>query len=109
MYGIEKFGIPSNAAVIALHSCGVLTDKIIEKAILSLSPVAIMPCCYNQNMREYDLQNPPDKRKLMYKSENDYYDTFRMQHLRENGYLVFLRTVNPKITPMNNVIIAIPA
>jgi len=106
--GIENLVLPGNAAVIALHACGILTDKIIEKAVLSLAPLAVMPCCYNQNMKKYNLKNLPDRRKISYPSEKDYYDAFRARYLLERGYAVTIRTIDRKITPMNNIIIGIP-
>ena len=106
--GLENFYVPSDSFIIALHSCGILTDKILEKAVLSKSPVAVMPCCYNQNMKKYHLQNPPDKRRLVYDSEKDYYDAFRLQYLRENNYIAVLKNIDKKITPMNNILIGIP-
>lgn len=106
--GIENFNLPKSALVIAVHSCGILTDKILEKAVLFYCPVAVMPCCYNQNMKKYSLQRSPDGRKLIYESEKDYYDAFRLEFLKENNYNAVIKTIDKKITPMNNIIIGIP-
>lgn len=106
--GIESFEINGLSVLIALHSCGTLSDIILEKAVASESPVAIIPCCYTPDMKKYDLMNSPDKRKLLYSSEKDYYDAFRMQFLREHNYYTVLETMNSRLTPMNNVLIGIP-
>ena len=106
--GISGVSVDGFLVFIAIHACGILTDEILEKAVSLSSALAVMPCCYNQNMKRYDLKNLPDKRKLVYESEKDYYDAFRLQYLSENGYSAFLRTISCKITSMNNVLIGIP-
>ena len=103
--GLEGFSFSCNSLILALHSCGELTDLVLQKAVESQSHVAVMPCCYNSRMRKYDLISPPDPRKMSYYSEKDYYDAFRVQYLRENGYDVRLEQIDKRITPMNNVII----
>ncbi|MBR9675642.1 methyltransferase [Candidatus Woesearchaeota archaeon] len=106
--GLENFPSIENAVYIGLHSCGELTDLIIEKAVSTKSVLAVMPCCYNQRMKRYDLVNPPDNRKLLYEAEKDYFDAFRIQYLKEQNCEVFLERIDKSITPMNNVIIAKP-
>lgn len=96
------------AALIGVHACGRLTDIVIEKAVDARVPFAVMPCCYNSEMNKYELREPPDGRKLVYPNEQSYYDAFRMQFAKERGYDVVLTTIDPKITPMNNVIVATP-
>ncbi|MEA3429811.1 MAG: methyltransferase [Nanoarchaeota archaeon] len=106
--GIENLSIKKPSILVAVHACGNLTDLIIEAAVSSKSYLAVIPCCYNSRMKNYTLGEPPDNRKLLYDSEKDYYDAFRVQFLREQGYSVFLERIDSKITPMNNVIIGIP-
>ena len=71
-------------------------------------PVAVMPCCYNDQMKKYTLQQPPDSRLLRYPRPRDYYDAVRLQFLKEQGYAVELHPIDPRITPMNKVLIGIP-
>jgi len=108
--GIENYKVePGDFAMISIHACGNLTDLVLEKAFSIRAPIAVMPCCYNDNMKKYDLQNPPERKKLLYKREEDYYDAFRLRFLEENAYRVWIKTINPKITPMNNIIIGLPS
>ena len=100
--------IPQGSIVIAIHACGILTDIALEKAIKASLGFAIMPCCYNQNMKKYSLRNPPDNRKLCYPAEKDYYDAFRLQYIQEQGYNAILSQIDERITPMNNILIGIP-
>lgn len=94
--------------MLAIHACGILTDKVLEKAVQSKVPVAVMPCCYNDQMKRYQLQQPPDSRILLYSRREDYHDAVRLQFLREQDYTTELRTIDARITPMNNVIVGIP-
>jgi len=106
--GVDSFKPEVNTLIISVHPCGELTDKIINIAIESRNSFAIMPCCYNSRMKKYDLLNPPSPKKLHYLSEKEYYDTFRIQYAKEKGFNVIKCQINPKITPMNNVLIGIP-
>ena len=108
--GIDAYSIPNyrNVAVIAIHACGNLTDKIIEKVVDARVPLAVMPCCYNNEFKNYCLINPPNPRILTYDRKEDYYDTFRLRFLQENNYKVKLEKIDPRITKMNNVIIGLP-
>ncbi len=106
--GMDSLEVPSDSFVIALHACGILTDKVIEKSIAAAAGFAVMPCCYNSNMKKHYLRSPPDKRKLNYSSEKNYYDAFRLQYIKEQGYHALLRRIDKRITPMNNVLIGIP-
>lgn len=108
--GIEKYNFNHNLnqAVIAVHACGELTDKILEKAVKARMPVAVMPCCYNSKMKKYRLTSPPERRILLYSRILDYYDSSRVRFLEENNYHTFLLKAKEAPTPMNNVIIGLP-
>ena len=102
-----QFPVEQDLAVIGIHACGGLTDKIIERAVTIRAPLAVMPCCYNRK-KQYHLQHPPDPRLLLYRRKEDYFDLVRLQFIKEQGYSVILENINPKITPMNNILIGIP-
>ncbi len=106
--GIETLLIPENSALIAVHACGMLTDIVLEKATQARIPVAVMPCCYNAHMKQYDLRQSPESRRLLYAHEKDYYDAIRARFLEEQGYKAQIVQISPRITPMNNVLIGIP-
>jgi hypothetical protein len=108
--GIDDYTLPQQdpIVIIGIHACGSLTDAILERAVGSKAPVAVIPCCYNSGMKKYSLSNPPDSRLLLYLRPEDYYDTVRLQFLTEQGYTTQFLTIDQKITPMNNVLIGIP-
>lgn len=102
-----QFSQKQNIAIIGIHACGELTDKIIEKAVTIRAPVAVMPCCYSRN-KKYNLQQPLNPRLLLYQRKEDYFDLVRLQFLKEQRYFVALERIDSRITPMNNVLIGIP-
>ena len=106
--GMENYQLQPNQAAIAVHACGDLTDAILEKAVEARVPVAVMPCCYGQDIRKYKLKTPPDSRLLLYPRIEDYHDTVRLQFLHEQGYEARIERIDPRITPMNNVLIGWP-
>lgn len=107
--GIDKYAIPKNSGVIAVHACGPLTDKILQKTVLAKVPVAVMTCCHRRDGEPYTLRDPPDPRLLNYSRKEDYVDTVRMQFLAEQGYDATIAKIDPNITPFNNVILGVPA
>jgi len=106
--GIDRFFIADNSAIIAVHACGNLTDRILSKSIESRVPVAVMSCCHSDKIENHNLKHPPDSRILLYGKSEDYYDAVRQQFLIENGYDAVVLQIDPKITPKNNVIIGVP-
>ncbi|MBT4651538.1 hypothetical protein HOC13_03370 [Candidatus Woesearchaeota archaeon] len=107
--GVESYQIPrGDVATVAIHACGELTDKILRKSVAKGVPVAIMPCCYGRGPRGYSLVNPPDPRLLLYDCKEDYFDETRMRFLIESGYEARIERINPKITPMNRIIVGTP-
>ncbi|MBU1975459.1 MAG: SAM-dependent methyltransferase [Nanoarchaeota archaeon] len=100
--------VQGNAAVVAVHACGGLTDRVLEKAVEAKVPFGIMPCCYRLGIAEYDLALPPDARKQLYKNQQDYYDTRRIQFAIENGFEARIERIDSRISPMNNVLVGIP-
>lgn len=104
--GIESHNPSTNSFVVALHSCGELTDRVIEKAVAARNPFAVMPCCYKNGMNSL---RPSSHCVLPVSySYKDYYDALRMEYVKERGYNAKLRLINRRTTPMNHVIIGIP-
>ena len=103
---LEFHSPPSNSLVVALHACGTLTDRVIEKAVFTKNPFIVMPCCYRRRM---DSLKPlsPHTLPVSY-SRRDYYDARRLQYAKERGYLTQIRLIDRKITPMNHILIGFP-
>ena len=104
--GLETHSLPANSLVVAVHACGVLTDRVIEKAVLTRNPFAVMPCCYRNRMSSL---KPSSNHSLPVSySRKDYYDALRMEYAKERGYRTEMRAIDRRITPMNQVIIGAP-
>jgi len=109
--GITGYQPKKNQAIVAVHACGTLTDKVLETASENCCLVGVMPCCYDQETRvkleKVALSLPNfERRKMLYGSIEDYYDSIRTALLIGKGYN--LTQIDKKITPMNNVIVGIP-
>ena len=93
--------LPRGCAVVGVHGCGKLTDKIITAAAeADACSLALMPCCYSQTAAD-----APDalRRALGVPLAADVHRTYRLEEL---GYTVRWSAIPPSITPMNRIIIA---
>lgn len=97
----KSFDFPEKCAVMAVHACGNLTDRIIEQSIKQGVPFSVMPCCYN-------------RRQIWWKDSNvdfqgdfgEYADNLRIFYALKKGYSAEIKTAEG--TPMNRVITAFP-
>lgn len=104
--GVEAHTPPENSLVVAVHACGTLTDRVIEKAISTRNPFAVMPCCYRKGMRSLKSTSPHNL-PVSY-SRKDYHDSLRLGYAKERGYLTEVRLIDRKITPMNHILVGVP-
>lgn len=89
-------------ALVAVHACGVRTDRCIDLALALKSPVALMPCCYAQTA------NPVPRclrRGLGAELATDVHRTYRLDAA---GFDVDWTAVPRAITGMNRVLVALP-
>merc|ERR1711879_316541 len=104
---LQREGIsPSDAAVVACHACGVLTDELIRDCIAAQVSFAIMPCCHGERSARgamiRDLQATWGIHKDLV------YDPMRWGVIDASpGYTAKLRTIDPAITPKNHILIGI--
>lgn len=93
--------LETGCAVVAVHACGVRTDRCLDAALAVQSrAIAAMPCCYAQTGKGA----PPVLRKeLGHERMTDVHRTYR---LHEAGYQVDWSAVPSAITPMNRILIA---
>ena len=88
--------------VVSVHACGVLTDRVLDRALKAGARVAVLPCCHN--LKEGDqggLEGWLDGPLAM--------DATRAARLRTHGYRVYTQTIPPDITPKNRLLLAEPA
>jgi hypothetical protein len=108
-YEIEDFNQVNknnNLFFISVHCCGDLADKIITKALNYGVNFAIMPCCYEIN------KNTLLPNSLFYHFSNprEIIDALRINKITsypQKKYDVFIRDINPDISPYNRIIIGL--
>ncbi|MFK7739363.1 MAG: methyltransferase [Planctomycetota bacterium] len=93
--------IPRDAGLVAVHACGVKTDRVLELAIANQMPVAVMPCCHPVSASKA----PPALKKAL---AHMAVDVDRTYQLEAAGFHVRWTSVSDKITRMNRVILARP-
>jgi len=104
---IKEIAQARNSFIIGIHTCGSLSDRILQVAVENNIPFALMPCCHENDFRAYRLQSPPDPRFLMYPDKADYFNLVRLQYAREKGYSCDILEISRKITPKNKVLIGV--
>lgn len=89
-------------SVIAVHACGVRTDRALDAALALRAPVAVMPCCYAQTARiaPRSLRDALGGRLAT--------DVARTYRLEEAGYHTAWAAIPRAITPMNRVLLGRP-
>ena len=93
--------LSTGCAVVSVHGCGKLTDKIIAAAVdADACSVALMPCCYQQTAA-----NAPEglRNALGAALAADVHRTYTLDRL---GYSVLWRAIPRSITPMNRILLA---
>lgn len=97
-----KTHLTRSCAIIAVHACGVRTDRCIDLALHLQSPIALMPCCYAQTAK-----TAPRclRRGLGPALATDVHRTYRLDAA---GYDVDWTAVPRAITKMNRVLVGLP-
>lgn len=95
--------LPEGSGVIGVHACGALTDRCLETAASLGGPVAVLPCC-----RDHSSSGAPRGLRNAL-GEDVAYDVHRTYAMEARGYRVIWREIPAEITPMNRVLIGIPA
>lgn len=93
-----------NALLLSIHACGHLTDRVIELAVASRSPVAVMPCC----PARYDSYFHPIKMPGKNCHAGKYHNNVRLHYLLEQDFSITRAHIDSRITPYNEVLLAIP-
>src|SRR4051812_35865898 len=45
---LDGVRISSSDLVVSVHACGALTDRVLERAVAAAAPVAVLPCCHDE-------------------------------------------------------------
>jgi hypothetical protein len=93
--------LPPGTSVIAVHACGLRTDRAMDLAIQVEGAFACLPCC-----RPHRRYPSPDvlKRELGGDLAVDVHRTYTLERA---GYRVRWKTIPETITPMNRVLIGV--
>lgn len=96
--------ISENSALVSIHACGQLTDRLIELALQHQKPFAVMPCCHKNEDPYFTPKDMPRRDG----SVALYHDRVRLQYLREQGFDAHCATIDKRITSCNRIIIGTP-
>ncbi len=97
---LEGMTLPPGTSVVAVHACGVRTDRCIDIGMASGGPMALMPCCY------YRTANNGPKAIRTALGARDATDIHRTYRLTKAGYRVDWSSVPAEITDMNRILVA---
>ncbi|REK11487.1 MAG: methyltransferase domain-containing protein [Acidobacteria bacterium] len=94
--------LPEGAALIAVHACGLRTERVIKLAIERRAPVGLLPCCrpHRRHPAPLSLQRALGADLAI--------DVDRTYTLERAGYRVRWDAIPASITPMNRVLIGVP-
>lgn len=93
---------PRDALVVSVHACGGLTDRVLDVALAARARVAVLPCCHALDKADAGgLEGWLDGPVAI--------DVVRAARLRAAGYAVHTATIPAAITPMNRLLLGVPA
>lgn len=94
--------LPLGAGVLAVHACGVRTDRAIDVALALGGPLVAVPCCYEGTAQ---LAPVALRERLGIVLAADVDRTYRLEAA---GWRVHWGALPASVTPMNRVITALP-
>lgn len=96
---LGKTALLAGDVIVSCHACGRLTDRVLELAIASGAPVAVLPCCQDESHSDSGgLEGWVDRALAI--------DITRASLLRAHGYAVHTQTIPATITAKNRLLIA---
>jgi hypothetical protein len=90
--------IPPGALVVSVHACGVLTDRVLDRAVAAKAHVAVLPCCH-----AFDKCDDGGLRAWLPGALA--IDVMRAERLRRHGYRLRPQTIPQDITPQNRLLL----
>lgn len=100
---VQAVTLPPGAGVVAVHACGVRTDRCIDAGLAAGGPMALMPCCYYRTASDA----PRAIRDRL--GRRDATDIHRTYRLESAGYRVDWAAIPASITDMHRVLVAVPS
>ncbi|MCF7872504.1 SAM-dependent methyltransferase [Candidatus Woesearchaeota archaeon] len=97
----EKFPKINNGLIVGIHTCGILTDKIIEVSVKQNTPFIILPCCYNKNRHYFENSGQ------FYENAEESIHMNRINYLIKNNVHIEENIIKTIKAPMNKALIGI--
>lgn len=98
---IDDTELASTDLVFAVHACGALTDRVIDRVVAARARLAALPCCHEAATCDAGGLDAWMELGLAI-------DSTRALRLRAAGYEVKLESISPAITPKNRLLLAVP-
>jgi hypothetical protein len=98
---LDDIDIAATDVVVSSHACGMLTDRVLERAMAARARVAVLPCCH-------DLATGDGSALAGWVDRAVAIDILRAVRLEQQGYRVWTQTIPADITPKNRLLIGAP-
>lgn len=98
---LDAVPLRSDDVVVSSHACGALTDRVLDAAVVARAPVAVLPCCHDDETCDAGpLGGWMDLALAI--------DTLRAVRLADRGYDVWTQQIPPDITPKHRLLLGRP-
>lgn len=98
---LEDVDLADGDLVVSIHSCGALTDRVIDLSVAARARLAVLPCCH-------DLDTADTGALTGWLDGPLAVDVVRASRLRALGWQVWTQTIPAAITPQNRLLMARP-
>ncbi len=98
---VETAALTSNDLVVSAHACGMLTDRILDRASEARARVVVLPCCHDEATCDTGALGGWMDASLAI-------DATRARHLAAKNYSVRTQLVPSTITPKNRLLMGDP-
>lgn len=98
---LDRVALSAADVVVSSHACGALTDRVLDAAVAAGAPVAVLPCCHDDETCDAGpLGGWMDLALAV--------DTLRAVRLADRGYDVWTQRIPPEITPKHRLLLGVP-
>ena len=118
---VENIVPHESCLLVGIHACGRLSDTVINLAICSNAPLALVPCCHSKKiltpeqaegfkalMASAPASNKTSNAPIPSYTLADFTDSIRKQRLVDAGYKVLEMWIPEEFTPKNRILLAVP-
>lgn len=98
---LDTVALDAADVVVSSHACGALTDRVIDAAVAAGAPLAVLPCCHDDETCDAGpLAGWMDPALAI--------DTMRAVRLADRGYAVWTQQIPADITPKHRLLLGVP-